>query len=105
MTAWSKNTRKGRLRLPEELRAPSAPPGCRSQLKPRDRCFPQDISHRKPLAIKTASAFTGKFTQNSLRESLVPISDGGASKANQAFERGHAPLSINPNDGEDRKLN
>lgn len=96
MTAWSKNTPKGRLRLSEELRAPSAPPGCRSWLKPGDRCFPQDISQSKPLATKTTAAFTGKFTQNNLRESSVPPSDEGAPKPNPAVERGQAPFSVSP---------
>lgn len=47
MTAWSKNTLKGRLRLLEEVRAPYAPPQCFSGLKPGDRCVPQDIAWSK----------------------------------------------------------
>lgn len=50
MTAWSKNTLKGRLRLLEEVRALYAPhpPHCCSGLKPGDRCVPQDIAWSKP---------------------------------------------------------
>lgn len=96
MTVWSKNTPKGRLRLSEELRAPSAPPGCRSQLKPGDRCSPQDTSQSKPPAIKTTAAFTGKCAQNNLRESSVPPSDGADPKARPRFAWGQAPFALSP---------
>lgn len=97
MTAWSKNTLKGRLRLLEEVRALYAPPPplllrveTRGQMCPPGHCLEQ------APAIKTTAAFTGKSTQNNHRESSVSPSAKGAPKPNPVAQWGQAPHTVTP---------
>lgn len=96
MTAWSKNTLKGRLRLLEEVRAPCAPLPVLLRVETKGQMCPPGHCLEQAPVIKTTAAFTGKSTQNRHGESSVPPSAKATPKPNPAAQWGQAPHTVTP---------